>query len=193
LECSQARRSSAGRAAQDGALDYNHEEALAVFTRIRVRLEKALEDVGGVDFYEAAFEPDPSGPARVRATLRPEFFGNNIATWYLSVQTPSAVSELVPLLENRRNFELTVPDRIDMGYGGLQLRHRPNPPAGLPGEADLYYFQIEQSSDPLLQQLWDDVRSTAALAINRNNPHLNLNDAVFKFYAILQPKALAPD
>ncbi len=189
LEATKTSRAG-GRSQQEGALDYNHEEALAVFTRLRARLEKALEDVGGVEFFEAAFETDPSGPNRVRAALRPEFFGNNVAGWYLAVQSPLPAIELKPVLEDRKHFELTTPAMIDQGYGGLQLRHKPNPPPGLPDAPDLCYFQVEQSSDPLVRQLWVDTTTSKELAINRSNPHLNLSDAVFTFYAVLLAPAL---
>jgi predicted component of type VI protein secretion system len=194
LEASQPRRNvAAGRGPQDTSLEYNHEDAFAVFSRLRSRLEKALVDIGGVEFYEAAFEPDSASPNRVRAVLRQEFFGNNIAAWYLAVQTPLAVSVLIPVLENRMNFELTTPDRIGTSWGGLKLRHQPNSPPGLPNEPDLYYFQVEQSADAVLRQLWAEVSTGAGLAIDRSNPHLNLSDAVFKFYAILQPTAYDAD
>lgn len=184
LEASKARRGAAA------ALEYNHEEALPTFQRLRARLEKALEEEQGVEFFESAFEVDQSVANRIRAKLRPEFFGNNVAAWFLAVQCPLAVQELANVLENRKHFELTSPGMIDLGFGGLQLRHKPLPPPGLPGAVDLHYFQVELSNDALIQQVWSDVKSNSALAINRGNPLINLNDAAFTFYAILHPKAL---
>jgi hypothetical protein len=154
-------------------------------------LEKALAEIGGVEYHEATFGPDPAGMNRLRAALGPVFFSPNVSAWYLSIKTPLSVTELTPTMQKRQHFELTTPKVLDQGWGGLQLRHEPNPPAGLPDAPDLHYFQVDQSNDPILRQLWESIEAAGELGVSRNNVHLDLTNSTFAFYAILQPKALA--
>ena len=64
---------------------------------------------------------------------------------------------------------------------------------GLPYAPDLHYFRVEKRSDATVQRLWEDVKGTGELAVSRNNPDLDLNDATFVFYAVLRPNALNPN
>jgi predicted component of type VI protein secretion system len=194
MESSKPRRGAAGRAQQDARLEYEHGDVYAVFTKLWARLKPALEDVIKVECYEAPFEADPSSANRVRAELREEFFGEDVLAWLLSVRAPQlAESDLTRLVQDRIRFELTTPGLIDYGNGGLQLRRKPNPPAGLDEAPDLFYYQVELSNNAILQELWAQVRETRQLAINKINPNLNLEEATFTFYAILKPKTDNPD
>jgi hypothetical protein len=129
----------------------------------------------------------------LRASLGTQFFGTDIAAWYLAVDSKIAMSDLAAEVQNRQHFELTSPTRIGRGYGGLQLRHEPDPPPGLPLSLQLHYFRIEHKQDPLLQDIWKSVQDAGQVALSRKNQHLNFSEASFRFYAVLQPKPLEPD
>lgn len=184
------RNTGTSRVLKATALKYDHEDPFVVFSRLRGRLEKALLDVGGVEYHEAPFELDSSGQNRVRAALGAQFFGPKISACYLAVKTQVSVMDLTLTLQKRQHFELTTPHAIDRGNGGLQLRYEPNPPAGLPDAPDLHYFQVERSNDSSLIQLWESVEKHGELGISRINSHLNLSKSTFIFYAILQPRAI---
>lgn len=189
MEASQPRRGYAGAERAGGRLEYNHEDALGTFLRLRGRLEKALEEIGEFDYQRAEFETDPGIPNRVNANLGGEFFADNVAAWYLAVKISTSLEDLIPVMRDRVLFELTTPGRIGQGWGGLQLGHRPNPPPGLPIEPDLYYFQVESSNDPVERAVWEDVKQGGVLAIDRSNPRLDLSNAAFTFYGILTQQA----
>lgn len=189
LEALRPRRgSSALKTRKEPVLKYDHEDAFSVFSRLRVRLDKALLDVGGVEFHDAVFALDPSGQNRLRASVGPQFFASDVSGWFLAVQSPLGIGELTSTMTNRQHFEMTDPASLDQGWGGLQLRHELDPPVGLPDAPDLHYFRVERSNDGVLQQLWERIQAVGELAISRNNPHLNLSNAIFTFYAILQPR-----
>jgi type VI secretion system protein ImpJ len=190
LEASQPRR---GPARAGGGLEYNHEDALGTFMRLRTRLEKALEEIGEFDYHRADFEPHPADRHLVNASLGGEFFADNVVAWYLSVKTSTALEELIPVMRDRMLFELTTPTRIGQGWGGLQLGHRPNPPPGLPIEPDIFYFQVQPSDDAVERTVWEEVKQDRRLSINRSIPGLDLNNAAFTFYGIQQQKASFTD
>jgi len=194
LEALRPRRDTgASRVLKETGLKYEHDDPYSTFSRLRGRLEKALLDVGGVDHHPISFTPDASGQNRVRASLGAQFFGPDIASYYLAIQTPLSLLDLKPVVEKRRHFELTTPANLDQGWGGLQLVHEPDPPTGLDDAPDLHYFKIERTNDPVLRQVWETVESVGELGISLNNPHLNLTNATFTFYAVLQPRAVDPD
>jgi predicted component of type VI protein secretion system len=187
LEALNPGRQPAAGAAVDHRIDYVHDDPGPVFDRLYSRIEVALQDLEGVEFRMAEFQPaDPQRPEVVRAVLGAEFFEANVTAWYLTIQTGLSVGDLVKVVQGRGSFELTIPERVGQAYGGLPLRHQPNPPPGLPDLPDLHYFQIEQSGDSFYQLLWGKVRQVGELAISRSSAQLNLENATFKIYAILR-------
>jgi type VI secretion system protein ImpJ len=174
----------------DRALAYDHDDIYPVMSRLCDRLEQALRDTGEVNYLAVQFVAQPQQPDQVRAAITPEFFGANVTAYYLAVKTQLAVGDLTNTLQDRMRFELTVPSRLGQAFGGLQLRHEPDPPAGFPDAPDLYYFRIEQSAHA---SLWDKVQAEKELGINRRNPHLSLINAAFTLYATLEPRAPEAD